>query len=759
MPPHSKGKKTSRYHDDEDGDDGHQVVVEDSEDDHAHDDVKKEKTKKKKHQHHHRHRHHHHRRHDEDDDVCGAMETDDGDLLNKSKKRKKKDMKDSSPGHRGDDSDDHHDCHAMSTEKKRKDKKHHRNSKHKTSREDDSEDHSSPENDDVDVASSERKRKKKKKDSTREGDLKCDKESNPKQGAKTLSTTTARETSAQNHVDENVDGKDGPKSQDGCSNGSESARSTKKKSHSISSLPALSNEPAVAVASSSSPSSSPSSSSNSRAAVAAPAAAAMPGSFTTHAPQSRRQTSTLSYRAALAVVSSCQLQPSEFHDFVCARAFDVISGGMYRKFLVQSRAAKEDWAFNVYTSIGKVQKLIKALSGIVHTMKCAEENTDISRKGGGNGPMLFSSVLTEVMNCSSPPCRKRVETVRTTLDKFHHQIMANTIIQKQDTSSELIVPVRCSVTGVELDEDCIEVRPMTKSTSFVTPLLQSKDANKEDDDAGTFEKPSSSCSVKKVRHVTLHPPIVVHPNLEHFFQMFWFVCKIEHIVRNMARSWMDENGIACGGGDNTGGGDDDKRKDVSADRSSSSGSPPDAMRALDGTRSAAATSSEVDVSVAPASRSGSSGAVAAAAAAGTEEDNTQAACERFSTEQASVIRDMHGVLRHGASHVIESLYAHSSLASFKVDAIDDSKKAGGSNHHRVKQVFLVYFCSSFVRMLFSHIMHTCACMCRRRLALAVPSMWYQRRSRRKRRRMALTLTEPMRMGLNIMKTTILLRRR
>ena len=48
----------------------------------------------------------------------------------------------------------------------------------------------------------------------------------------------------------------------------------------------------------------------------------------------------LSYAAATSLMSSCQLTASEFHDFVCARGFDVISGGMYRKFLVQSRAAK-----------------------------------------------------------------------------------------------------------------------------------------------------------------------------------------------------------------------------------------------------------------------------------------------------------------------------------------------------------------------------------------------------------------------------------
>jgi hypothetical protein len=86
----------------------------------------------------------------------------------------------------------------------------------------------------------------------------------------------------------------------------------------------------------------------------------------------KKRTTFLTQQAALAISTSCHLSSSDFHDFVCARSFDIILGGMYRKFLVQSRAAKEEWAFGVQSSISKLQKQIKTIAGIVHSVVAAE---------------------------------------------------------------------------------------------------------------------------------------------------------------------------------------------------------------------------------------------------------------------------------------------------------------------------------------------------------------------------------------------------
>jgi hypothetical protein len=64
--------------------------------------------------------------------------------------------------------------------------------------------------------------------------------------------------------------------------------------------------------------------------------------------------------------------------FLC-RAFDTISGGVYRKFLVQSRAAKEDWAFSVQSSVCKVCELCRVILPYVSplTSRCPRDRIGV----------------------------------------------------------------------------------------------------------------------------------------------------------------------------------------------------------------------------------------------------------------------------------------------------------------------------------------------------------------------------------------------
>lgn len=36
-------------------------------------------------------------------------------------------------------------------------------------------------------------------------------------------------------------------------------------------------------------------------------------------------------------------------------------------------------------------------------------------------------------------------------------------------------------------------------------------------------------------------PLLVHPRYSYFFLAMWYVCKIEHVVRNFTRCWIDNN--------------------------------------------------------------------------------------------------------------------------------------------------------------------------------------------------------------------------
>ena len=59
------------------------------------------------------------------------------------------------------------------------------------------------------------------------------------------------------------------------------------------------------------------------------------------------------------------LQAFEFHDYACAKAFDILSKGMYKKFLAQSRNAGEEWACNVVRSVVKVQGIVSSIQLLI----------------------------------------------------------------------------------------------------------------------------------------------------------------------------------------------------------------------------------------------------------------------------------------------------------------------------------------------------------------------------------------------------------
>jgi hypothetical protein len=42
--------------------------------------------------------------------------------------------------------------------------------------------------------------------------------------------------------------------------------------------------------------------------------------------------------------------------------------------------------------------------------------------------------------------------------------------------------------------------------------------------------------------------VLVHPKLGHFFLMLWYVCKVEHVVRNYTRVWVDQMASSQGDG-------------------------------------------------------------------------------------------------------------------------------------------------------------------------------------------------------------------
>ena len=373
----------------------------------------------------------------------------------------------------------------------------------------------------------------------------------------------------------------------------------------------------------------------------------------------KRDSGLIACKVASAILASCQMSSTEFHDFVCARSYDVFSNGMYRKFLTQSRLAKEAWAFNVQISISKVQKLSKMLTCMLGTVKVAEKlhqqkmlaaAGDKNSKEEGLLPVGLANALHACMNSSSPPVLKRVETVWQSMLKQQQQ---QQISSKSSSSSRT---VRCCISNVVLEDDCLEVRASYRSSqsrgstsgaaasSKPKRKKASEDDDEEDDEndqgdgnddraggAGSDNesddcnggnkntdqgKLTATCSAASpASGGILHAAIVVHPDFAHFFHLFWFCSKIEHVVRHMARSWMEDFRAKGGGGTQDG-----------------------LEKGVDGGNNDNSNNEEE-----------------------TEEEgalNMQGMCEAFASENAEIIKDMHAAFLYGHSHIIDSVYAH-----------------------------------------------------------------------------------------------------
>jgi hypothetical protein len=327
----------------------------------------------------------------------------------------------------------------------------------------------------------------------------------------------------------------------------------------------------------------------------------------------KRQSGFITHKAALNLASSFQVLASEFHDFVCARSFDVISGGMYRKFLVQSRASKEEWAFGVQTSMCKIQRQVKTLIGMVNSLKCVEEgimeqtvvgafptsvqnhHSDSNEPPQQTHKRTLYSVLSDVMNSSTPPTQRRVHSIKPV------PIPGCKFPSFEDPSS--VAPsVYCSVTGIKLDDLCVEVKPSGRIQQRLQRDEAGCEKKEEEEESATKENGNgTSCATKQKHQSLITAAVFVHADLEHFFNMFWFCYKIEHIVRHMARCWLEDY--------------NQKILSVAVDKS-------------------------------PEEMDGS----------GADQD-MQSMCELFSREQEGAIKEMHSVMLHAFSHVLESLYA------------------------------------------------------------------------------------------------------
>lgn len=130
-----------------------------------------------------------------------------------------------------------------------------------------------------------------------------------------------------------------------------------------------------------------------------------------------------------------ELQPCEFHDYACAKSFDILSKGkrtlktlntetpklvkqkislyfthntgMYKKFLAQSNVSGEEWASKVMDSVVKVQDVVARIHTLIGNLQLVE-------MGGVNTKALADAcaqVGSMCVMCDKTPAPGRAVTL------------------------------------------------------------------------------------------------------------------------------------------------------------------------------------------------------------------------------------------------------------------------------------------------------------------------------------------------------------
>lgn len=176
----------------------------------------------------------------------------------------------------------------------------------------------------------------------------------------------------------------------------------------------------------------------------------------------------------------------QFSVFFCAKAFDIISDNRYRKHTVRCKELGDTWAVEVQESVVSVMSCVREIHQAIERLQnCRHAN--------------ILRLCRDVLNNSTPPIRTR--------DGW----------------------CTCSITGIRA-ERCIEVfKPSSRSGG--------KACN-----SSTSWRTPGTATPKNHAHASGAPgrDSIIHPKFGHFALMLWYVCKIEHIVRNFTRCWLED---------------------------------------------------------------------------------------------------------------------------------------------------------------------------------------------------------------------------
>lgn len=212
------------------------------------------------------------------------------------------------------------------------------------------------------------------------------------------------------------------------------------------------------------------------------------------------------------------VDPSQFHDYACAKAYDILSKGRYKKFLLHSQALGEEWACKSVQSVQDVQECIDGIQKLLENVSILQLEED-----GIHCASLVQACIY-VLDMHLPPKKKRhnASTCCVTGAALRGEVHTHTL--------HLCPCPQRNFFFSEVQNDCQEGIEISKDKA--SSLLHDCA-----DDQGKAKRS------KKLPCVDL----VVHPRFMHFLHMLWLIGRIDHVMRSIVRCWQHEHAdTACG---------------------------------------------------------------------------------------------------------------------------------------------------------------------------------------------------------------------
>lgn len=237
-----------------------------------------------------------------------------------------------------------------------------------------------------------------------------------------------------------------------------------------------------------------------------------------------------------------EVSVEDFRNFVCVRAFDIISEGRYKKYLGQCKEAGDLWAIKVSDSVNQVFLSIKHVNAAIEGLQFVQCS-------------MLASVCREVMGSTSPPVRvkegigvcvisgveaencvdlgksARTAGTGTTRDTGKRNADAKQGRTGSRTkSSEKLAGGTVPAADEGLEKTSIELALFRDS---LCATLQISSAGQAAEDCPFVHGEAQPFRSRQ------ECDLLVHPKFSHFFLLLWFVCKIDHVLRNYVRWWVD----------------------------------------------------------------------------------------------------------------------------------------------------------------------------------------------------------------------------